>query len=445
MTLHQQEPADALLADTAFVGAAFLLGHPLTRRPPILVGGVVPLTVASRDTAPFGMGLTPVRGPLGRIRNALPQDVATRTVFPRGERVAGEVNHTLFGRSLPFPVLDWPRHAEVIAQFTVPEFEYPRSDAPSNVHVVEPISATGSQAPLPPWWDEVDGSRPVVHVTQGTIANRDYAQIIAPTLEGLAGQDMLVVVSTGGRPLDTRPPLPPNARAATYLPYDELLPKTDVFVTNGGYGGVQYALRYGVPVVTASGQEDKPEVAARIAWSGAGRRLKSATPTPAAVHAAVRTVLSDPGYRARAQGIAGSMTRAGGVADLARLVDHPATTGRAPRENWGSSLSRRACAPRPPPTDSLSTSSNSTSPVPIAISITGRCRHPGPVRGRRIDNGAAPWSMIPTWLSWSVSGSMRRPVRAVPIRPCRSPGTPPSHRHRLLLPSIGVYRGYGSP
>ena len=196
-------------------------------------------------------------------------------------------------------MLDWPRHAEAIAQFTVPEFEYPRSDAPATLHFVGPISASGSQATLPPWWDELDGSRPVVHVTQGTIANRDYRQIIAPTLEALAEDDLLVVVSTGGRPLDTLPPLPANARAAEYLPYDELLPKTSVYVTNGGYGGVQYALRYGVPIVTSGGQEDKPEVAGRIAWSGVGRRLKSETPSPAAVGAAVRAVLSDPRYRAK--------------------------------------------------------------------------------------------------------------------------------------------------
>jgi UDP:flavonoid glycosyltransferase YjiC (YdhE family) len=80
--------------------------------------------------------------------------------------------------------------------------------------------------------------------------------------------------------VDSLPPLPANARAATFLPYDSLLPKTDVFVTNGGYGGVQYALRYGVPVITTSGHEDKPEVAARIAWSGAGRRLKPPGPPP---------------------------------------------------------------------------------------------------------------------------------------------------------------------
>lgn len=332
MGLHREERADALLADTAFVGGAFLLGHPLSDRPPIVVGGVVPLTIGSRDTAPYGMGLTPLNSPLGRLRNALLNGLAARTVFPRAERVAGDVNDALFGRPLPFPVLDWPRHAEAIAQFTVPEFEYPRSDAPASLHFVGPISATGSQAP-PQRGDDISGSRPVVHVTQGTIANRDYEQVIAPTLKALAAQDLLVVVSTGGRPLDTLPPLPANARAATYLPYDLLLPRTDVFVTNGGYGGVQYALRYGVPVITTSGQEDKPEVAARIAWSGAGRRLKTNRPTPTAVRAAVRSVLDKPGYRARAQAIAASIARIDSTTILARLVDDLTSKNHATPEN----------------------------------------------------------------------------------------------------------------
>jgi MGT family glycosyltransferase len=321
MKLHADEPADVVLTDPAFAGGAFVLGHSIGVRPPIVVCGVIPLTIASRDTAPYGMGLTPMPGLLGRLRNKVLSTVAARTVFPQSERIAREVNRELHGRPLAFPVLDWPRHAEAIVQFTVPEFEYPRSDAPATLHFAGPISATGSEAPLPPWWAELDGSRPVVHVTQGTIANRDYRQIVAPTLEALAEDDLLVVVSTGGRPLDTLPPLPPNARAATYLPYDELLPRTDVYVTNGGYGGVQYALSYGVPIVTSSGQEDKPEVAARVAWSGVGRRIKTEVPSPEQVGAAVRAVLRNSSYRESAQRIAASMARAGGVARLAEIVD----------------------------------------------------------------------------------------------------------------------------
>jgi UDP:flavonoid glycosyltransferase YjiC (YdhE family) len=272
------------------------------------------------------MGLTPVRGPLGRLRNRLLTTLTARAVLPPAERIADEISHEIHGRPLPFPILDWPRHAEAIAQFTVAEFEYPRSDAPPTLHFVGPISASGSQAPRPPWWGDIDGTQPVVHVTQGTIANRDYRQIIAPTLEALADDDVLVIVSTGGRSLDTLPPLPANARAAEYLPYDELLPRTDVYVTNGGYGGVQYALRYGVPVVTSSGKEDTPEVAARVEWAGVGRRLKTEAPSPAAVGTAVHSVLEDPRYRTRAREVAASMARSGGITRLGELIDELVVT-----------------------------------------------------------------------------------------------------------------------
>ena len=322
LAAHAAEPADVVLTDPAFAGGAILLGHPVGVRPPLVVCGVVPLTIASRDTAPYGMGLTPLRGPLGLLRNAVLNAVADRTVARGGQRLADATSLEVHGRPLGHPVLDWPRHAEAIVQLTVPEFEYPRSDAPETLHFVGPVSgAPGSPVPLPPWWDELDGARPVVHVTQGTIANRDYRQIIAPTLTAMAEQDVLVVVSTGGRPLEGLPDLPANARAAEYLPYDEFLPKTSVFVTNGGYGGVQQALRHGVPVVTSGGREDKPEVGGRIAWSGVGIRLKSETPTANAVGAAVSAVLHDPRYRARAQAIAGSIARSGGVERLVEIVD----------------------------------------------------------------------------------------------------------------------------
>ncbi len=326
MAAHAAQPADVVLADPALVGAALLLGHPIGARPQVVVCGVVPLPISSRDTAPYGMGLTPLRGPVGRLRNAVLNAVVARTVFPGAEHLADQAHRQVHGTPLPFPVLDWPRHADAIVQFTVPEFEYPRSDAPATLSFAGPISATGSRAALPPWWGDLDGSRTVVHVTQGTIANRDYRQVIAPTLEGLAGDDdILIVASTGGRPLDTLPPLPPNARAAQYLPYDQLLPLTDVYVTNGGYGGVQYALRYGVPIVTSSGQEDKPEVAGRVSWSGVGRRIRSATPTPAAVRKAVRTVLDDPRYRDRAQQVSRSMAQASGIQGLTQIVDNLAS------------------------------------------------------------------------------------------------------------------------
>lgn len=329
MAAHAAEPVDALLVDPAFAGAAFVLGHERGDRPAVVMCGVLPLSLASRDTAPFGMGIPPMSGPAGRARNAILAALAGR-IFAPAQRVADEMYREVHGDALPGPLLDWARRADAIVQFTDPEFEYPRSDAPATLHFAGPISASGSTAPLPEWWGDLDGARPVVHVTQGTMANKDFGQLVGPALDALAGEDVLVVVATGGRPLDTLPSLPQNARAAEFLPYDELLPKTDVYVTNAGYGGVQYALRHGVPIVASGGQEDKPEVGARVAWSGVGRRFTAVSPKPKQIRRAVRAVLHDDRYRRAASAMAERMSRSGGLAQLAAVVDDLGGPARTP-------------------------------------------------------------------------------------------------------------------
>lgn len=314
-----EQPADAVLADPAFVGAAFLLHHRRPERPAVVQCGVLPLCIESRDTAPFGMGLAPARI-LNRPRNAALARV-NRRVLRRPYALIDDLHRAQHGVDMPDTLVDWGRRADALVQFTVPAFEYPMSDAPEALHFAGPLSATGSQAPLPQWWSELDGSRPVVHVTQGTFANLDYEQLIAPTLRALADEDVVVAVTTGGRPLDTLPDLPPNARAATYLPYDELLPRTSVFVTNGGYGGVQYALRFGVPIVATGGKEDKPEVGARVAWSGVGRRIRSEYPSSRVLRREIHAVLRDSRYRQASARLAAQMAAAPGFTGLADVID----------------------------------------------------------------------------------------------------------------------------
>jgi len=313
------KPADVVIAESVFVGASFLLQRPRSARPAVVMCGVIPLSITSRDTAPFGLGLPPARV-LNRPRNAALVVIVGRVV-QQANRTLNALHREVHGSDIPWTFIDWGRYADALVQFTVRSFEYARSDEPSTVAFVGPLSATGSRASLPEWWADLDGTRPVIHVTQGTVANTDYDQVIAPALRALADDDVLVVVTTGGRPVSTLPPLPVNARAATYLLYDELLPRTSVFVTNGGYGGVQHALRYGVPIVATGGKEDKPEVGARIAWSGVGRRIRSERPTPRALRRDILAVLNQPRYRQAARHVAADMAAAPGFAGLADIVD----------------------------------------------------------------------------------------------------------------------------
>lgn len=262
-----------------FTGAMMMLCRGGDRVPVVNLG-IVPLGIRSRDTAPFGLGIPPLPGALGRVRNALLTVVADRVVFASLQRFAQQLVGATTGGRLTTPFLNWPALADAVVQFTVPGFEYPRGDLPDTVRFVGPMSRTQpSGVALPDWWNDLDGSRPVVHVTQGTVANRDLGALIEPTIEGLADMGVLVVVSTGGRDLPDRA-LPAHVRVAPYLPYDQLLPRTDALVTNGGYGGVHYAMEHGVPLVTAGRTEDKIEVTARVAWSGVGIDLRGRCATP---------------------------------------------------------------------------------------------------------------------------------------------------------------------
>jgi UDP:flavonoid glycosyltransferase YjiC (YdhE family) len=188
------------------------------------------------------------------------------------------------------------------------------------LHFIGPTTVSAaSEHPLPPWWADLDGGRPVVHVTQGTVANDDLGRLVEPTIDALAGEDVLVVATTCGTPL--RPgPLPENVRVADFLPYDELLPRCAAVVSNGGYGGVNHALRCGVPLVVVGASEDKREVAARVTWSGAGIGRARASAAPRTLRRAVRALLDDPRYRTRARELAGEMAAGPAMDEVVKLI-----------------------------------------------------------------------------------------------------------------------------
>jgi UDP:flavonoid glycosyltransferase YjiC (YdhE family) len=173
---------------------------------------------------------------------------------------------------------------------------------------------------LPDWWSDLDGAKAVVHVTQGTL-DTDPIDLLKPALAGLADQDLLVVCTTGGADPAILGTLPANARVAAFIPHDLLLPRVDVMVTNGGWGGVLAAIQAGVPLVVAGSSLDKPEVARRVAWSGAGVNLRTGRPAAARVGAAVREVLADPAFRTRARELGAAMTAAGGSRKAGDLIE----------------------------------------------------------------------------------------------------------------------------
>lgn len=217
----------------------------------------------------------------------------------------------------------------LVMALRIPGLESPRTDLPPQVHFVGAFPSPPSTTPPPLWWDELASRRrPVVHVTQGTF-DTDPEELIRPVVAGLADHDATIVVATGSRTDGTVPfPVPANARVAALLPYRDLLPTTDVMVTNGGWGGVLAALAHGIPLVVAGGDLDKPTIAAMVARSGAGIDLRTGRPTPAAVREAVDRVTRDPAFRRHDERLADQLAQHDTAGEVVDLVGQLLATGQ---------------------------------------------------------------------------------------------------------------------
>jgi MGT family glycosyltransferase len=328
--------ADVIVGDDMFFGVLPMLLGAGAKRPPLVLCGTSFLHWDREDGAPNFLGLPPATTAEQRAEYAV---IARQYDEAVDQPVLRRLNQTL--ETMGVGPVSVPLFHSVVGladaymQLSVPSFEFPR-EIPPTVHFVGTPAIIPGQVPLPPWAHELDGSRKVVLVTQGTVANHNFGLLVAPTLAALANEpDVLVVATAGGRPVEAIPgAVPSNARVASYLPFEWLLPRVDVLVTNGGYGSVNQAMSFGIPLVTAGMTEDKADVNARVAWSGVGINLATNEPTREALREAIRTVLDRPAYRMRASQIAaefaGIDTRSRILSIISRLVADQQATLRTP-------------------------------------------------------------------------------------------------------------------
>ena len=299
-TILSDFSADILLSDSYFLGAAWM--HELGGPPWAQLGTSV-MTFPSQDIPPFGLGLQPKESGSNRLRDKTLK--AVTDVVLRGIRKdlkgAREQLGLADNKQLFFDTLS----PYLYLVTTVPSFEYPRSDLPAQVHFIGPPFLDPIETfATPAWWNDLQTDNTVVYVTQDAIAT-DPNNLILPTLNALKDQDILVVAATDNNSVDSlaAAKLPANARIEQSLPPSQLLPHVDIVITNGEYRTVQTALSYGIPIIAAGQSEDKPEVCARIAWSGVGLSLNTKTPKPKQIRQAVEEIITNDQYRLRAQQI----------------------------------------------------------------------------------------------------------------------------------------------
>jgi len=317
-TILADFPADVLVGDTATLHTYFQ--SEITGIPSAMISLSPLMHTTDMDVAPWGLGLSPGKTYITKLRNRLLNFVVNRILL-RG--VTQHMNETRRKLGLQ-PVKDpffmaIGKIPSLIMHVSTPAFEYHSKCRSTRFHFIGPVlNKRDATYQYPAWWNDLYGEQPVILVTQGTVCT-NFDDLVIPTIEGLGDQSMLVVAVSFKK--DQLKEIPSNVRAETFIPFDHLLPHVDVMVTNGGYGGTQMALAYGIPLVVAGETEDKMEVAARVEWSGAGINLRKKCPSPEEIKRAVKEILTNPVYMKRAKRIQTDFARYNAPQRAAELLE----------------------------------------------------------------------------------------------------------------------------
>ena len=314
----RETPTDLVLVDTMLLGSFPMLLRPRQKRPFVIGCGVNPLLLSSRDC---GLTLPPNNTPEGQ-QQILEENQRIQAKFQPVTDHINSIMRTYGIPSMPHFFTDCMYLLpDLFLQFTAEVLEFPRGDMPDKLRFVGPVLPKRSvKFKEPDWWPELDGSKPVVLVTQGTLANHDFNEVIQPALSGLADDAVMVIVAAGRMGTQTLT-VPANARVESFIPFDRLLPKVDVLVTNGGYGAVNHAFSLGVPIVVAGETEEKDIIAARVGWTGAGINLKTRYASAEQIRNSVRAILTNKRYRYEAERLRADFARYNALDELARTVD----------------------------------------------------------------------------------------------------------------------------
>jgi UDP:flavonoid glycosyltransferase YjiC (YdhE family) len=274
-------PAPALAAERGGVRRATLIPH------------VYPVHEPGMPF--FAFGAQPPRTLVGRglWKTALPVLVGG---LRRGRR-EGNVMREAVGLA-PIERFHGGISEELALVATFPQLEYPRR-WPAHVHVTGPM-----EFELP--FEEVElpaGDGPLVMVAPST-AQDPECRLMRVSLEALADESVRVLASLNGMRPEAPLPAPANATVVDWVGYSQVMPAADLVVTHGGHGTVARALAAGTPVLCCPAVGDMAENGARVQWAGAGLMLPWRLTRPAALRVAVRRLLADGSFEARASEIA---------------------------------------------------------------------------------------------------------------------------------------------
>lgn len=262
----------------------------------VLIPNIYPMPAPGMP--PMGPGLRPARGPLGRVRDRLINQVSTRMlsryVLPRLNALRAE--YQLGPVSSHWEQVHRGRRELIL---TSAAFDFPAS-LPSTARYVGPILDD------PTWaansgWSAPPGSQPLVLVAMSSTF-QGHHDVLQRICDALVGQPLRALVTTGPAldPADLS--APENVTVAQAAPHTAVLQEASLVVTHGGHGTVMKSLAAGVPMVVISHGRDQADNATRVRLRGAGVSIPQNSSTRR-IRQAINHVINSPAASTAAQAL----------------------------------------------------------------------------------------------------------------------------------------------
>ena len=267
----------------------------------------------SPGVPPFGLGLRPMSGVVGRMRDA----VVRTAVVGRLEKVMLPPINTIRAKVNVGPVAsmdEFLRRSPLLLVASGKPFQYPQTDWGDAVQMIGPCVLDPGPNTDPDWLVSVD--RPIVLVTTSSEKQADD-NLVQTAMTALADEPVHVVATLPAGQSDGIA-TSPNATVCRFVPHGVVLDRAVCAVTHGGMGATQKALAHGVPVCVVPYGRDQFEVARRVEVARCGTRLPAKKLSPPRLRTKVREAMT---MTAGARRVAVGFAATGGAARGADLIE----------------------------------------------------------------------------------------------------------------------------
>jgi MGT family glycosyltransferase len=341
----EARPVDAMVVDFG-IPAALVAAEKCNVPAAMLMPNI--WIVPTPGIPPFGLGLMPAKGWLGRMRDAILLRMTARLF--RKALPAINAARASVGLAPKADVYEqWLAADEVLVQ-TLPGFDFTSDAMPKHVTYVGPelVDPAWSE----PWRSPfaADDRRLVVVGLGSTFQNQ--AALLQRIVDALAQFPVRAILTLGPTIRPSEVKAADNVVVVQTAPHSQLLKEASLLVTHCGHGTTMKGLAAGVPLVCIPMGRDQNDTAARVVHCGAGVRVKP-TASVKTISRAIEQALHTPSHRQAAQRMAKAIASRQGCADAVDRLERLARRGRAvggegagPRDLERMSTWRRASALR---------------------------------------------------------------------------------------------------